>query len=255
MEVEKKLLIFSQLIAFKLVKGGKSIRLIMLRTIKIIAVFLPLLTYAQSYSKEGEARLFIEPPNHSKDSIKGFLLQDLVVITGNEEYLKKLRDARYFVARVYPYAKQASDLIQSYDEELEKLEKNKDKRKYIRKINKELKEEFGDEISDMSITRGKYLVKLIHRETGFTAYSIIKDYKNGLTAMSWQTISILGGANLKTKYDPEGEDWIIEQVMKEVENGTLKLIDRPAKTEVAKEAAKKRNRRNQQEKKKKNSHS
>jgi hypothetical protein len=174
------------------------------------------------------------------DTIRGIVLQDFLVVAENSEYLTNLNKTRYFVARVYPYALQAADLINMYNEELAKLTKESDRRKFIKKANKELKEEFGDEIKDMSITRGQYLVKLIHRETGKTAYSIIKDYKNGFSASSWQTISLIGGANLKLEYDPEGKDWLLEKVIQEVESGTLKLVERPAKTEPAKTATKKR---------------
>ena len=40
------------------------------------------------------------------------------------------------------------------------------KNKYLKRANKMLKEEFGNEIKNMSITRGTYLMKLIFKNTG-----------------------------------------------------------------------------------------
>lgn len=216
----------------------------------ILFLFAPLFTLGQGSVVEKRKKATPDIAQNQKDTIKGYLLEDVVITADNSEYLSNLASARYFIARVYPYARQAADLIESYDEKLATLEKEREKRKFIRQANKELREEFGDEIRDMSITRGRYLVKLIHRETGKTAYSIIKEYKNGVSALSWQTLGALGGANLKIEYDPEGEDWIVEQVMKEIEDGTLKIVERPAKTEAAKTATKNRKERARKKRKK-----
>ena len=54
-----------------------------------------------------------------------------------------------------------------------------------------LKNEFGDEIKQMSITRGSYLMKLICYNTGLTAYDIIKTYRGSGNAFWFQALCLL----------------------------------------------------------------
>ena len=65
------------------------------------------------------------------------------------------------------------------------------------------------------------LIKLIDRECQQNSYDLIRIYRGGFTAFFWQGIAYLFGANLKTEYDPEGEDRSIEQVIRLVKAGQL----------------------------------
>jgi hypothetical protein len=109
----------------------------------------------------------------------------------------------------------------------------------------------------MSIDEGQYLIKLVHRECGITAYEVITKYLGGTKTFMWQTLSRLGGADLKLKYDPEGDDVVMEDIMKKVEKGEIKIkklkIDPDAieKKEAAEAAAKRLKK--DEKKKKKNS--
>jgi hypothetical protein len=53
----------------------------------------------------------------------------------------------------------------------------------------ELRKEFTDPLTNLSIYQGKVLMKLINRETGNNCYNIIKEYKGGFTARFYQTVA------------------------------------------------------------------
>jgi hypothetical protein len=73
----------------------------------------------------------------------------------------------------------------------------------------------------MTITQGRLLIKLIDRETQNTSYVLIKDYRGKLSAAFWQGIARIFGTNLKSEYDPEGEDALIESIIQEIDAGRL----------------------------------
>lgn len=68
----------------------------------------------------------------------------------------------------------------------------------------------------MYVGQGKVLIKLLYRETGSTAYDIIKEMKTGANARFWQTLSFFFDGNLKSKYDPYGIDAEMEEYVKVV---------------------------------------
>lgn len=86
---------------------------------------------------------------------------------------------------------------------------------------KELEDEFGNDIRDLTFSQGKILIKLIYRETGNSSFEIVKELRGGFTAFIFQTLASLFGYNLKTTYDPEGEDQAIEKVVQMIEAGAF----------------------------------
>jgi len=67
----------------------------------------------------------------------------------------------------------------------------------------------------MSRTEGQILVKLIHRQTGTTAFDLIKELRNGLRAFMYNTTASMFDISLKREFDPlnEKEDYLIEDVL------------------------------------------
>lgn len=160
------------------------------------------------------------------------------------DFEKQWRRTVYFVTRVYPYAKIIDSITIKYDKDIAELQNAKGKKRKIKKYNKKLKKdiskEYKLEIKNMSVTRGEYLAKLTHRETDKTLYQLIKKYKNGTNAFFWQTImKIYGGANLKSKYDAK-EDWMIALVLKEIEEGKIRIIPRNYQKKLLQQQEKKK---------------
>ena len=125
----------------------------------------------------------------------------------------RLRNAVYVT---YPYAKRAGIVFNDINKH---IAGNADKdfiKKYINSREKELKKEFTDPLTNLSVYQGKVLMKLINRETGNNVYDILKEYKGGFTARFWQTIAFFFGSNLKQPYDAKGADAEIEAIVKEV---------------------------------------
>ena len=88
-------------------------------------------------------------------------------------------------------------------------------------LKKMFSEIMKDDMRDMTITQGRLLIKLIDRETQNTSYTLIRQYRGGLTAAFWQGIARIFGTNLKEEYDPYGEDALIELIVNEIEAGRL----------------------------------
>jgi len=73
----------------------------------------------------------------------------------------------------------------------------------------------------LTFTQGKILIKLIDRETSNTSYELIRQYRGKISAIFWQGIARIFGANLKSTYDPRGDDYLIEHIVREIEAGRL----------------------------------
>jgi len=117
-------------------------------------------------------------------------------------------------ARVYPYALASGGLKRQVDSTLNARHyKGLRKQMYMDAIQDQLFKDFEGALHSMTITQGALLLKLIARETGLSSYDIIHDYKNRVAAGFWQAIAKLFDNDLKSKYDPEGADKDIEELV------------------------------------------
>ncbi len=119
------------------------------------------------------------------------------------------------VYKTYPYAKIASERLTILKKNMDKLKTEKEKRKYFKIVEDYMENEFEAQLKKLSRKQGQILVKLIHRQTGFTTYSLIKEYKSGWKAFWSNNTARLFDIKLKTKYDPYtvAEDLTIEGIL------------------------------------------
>lgn len=122
---------------------------------------------------------------------------------------------------VYPYAKLAGIKLREYEQELLAAESDRERRQIMKKAEDEIHEQFGDDLRKLTFTQGKILLKLIDRETGEASYDLVKDLRGSFTAFFYQAFARIWGFNLKDRYDPEGEDELIEQIVQLIEQGRL----------------------------------
>jgi hypothetical protein len=127
----------------------------------------------------------------------------------------------YNVKRVYPYALIVRDKMKDVNAELEKLPGDRERKKYIKDVEKQVFRDYEDDMRNMTFTQGKLLIRLIDRETENTSYDLIKVYRGSISAAFWQGIARLFGTNLKEEYDPTGDDFLIEMIIYEIESGRL----------------------------------
>ena len=125
------------------------------------------------------------------------------------------------IKKVYPYALMVRVKLNKVNEDLKNITDEKERKKYIRNVEKDVFGEYEDDIRDMTISQGKLLIKLIDRETQNTSYVLIRDYRGKFTAAFWQGIARIFGTNLKEEYDAYGEDALIEAIINEIEAGRL----------------------------------
>ncbi|MBA7573799.1 hypothetical protein ES708_15597 [subsurface metagenome] len=123
--------------------------------------------------------------------------------------------------KVYPYAKLARKRLREMEKHMMTLESDRGKRKYINRVEEELKEEFEDDLRQMTFSQGRLLIKLIDRETGETTFNWIKELKGSFSAFFWQAIARIFGSNLKTEFDTLGEDRIIDEILILIEMGII----------------------------------
>lgn len=125
----------------------------------------------------------------------------------------RLRNAVYVT---YPYAIQASAIINEVNARLVHLPDKRKRAVYLKSKEAEVKKKFADPVTSLSIYQGKVLMKLINRETNNNCYEIIKEYKGGFSARFWQTVAWIFSSSLKQEYDPKGEDREMESIVREV---------------------------------------
>ena len=136
--------------------------------------------------------------------------------------LRRYRRLVEAVKKVYPIAQIAKAKMATMEEELRRLPTKKAQKEYIKQVYHEIKDEYTPVLKHMTRTQGRVLLKLIDRETEYTAYEVLKEFRGGFVAGFWQGVSKIFGQNLKSEYDKEGEDRMIEQIVIYYEAGLLR---------------------------------
>jgi len=117
--------------------------------------------------------------------------------------------------KVYPYARLASERLLKLNDRLNGIKSKRGKRKYTKRVEKFLEQEFKEELKKLTRSEGRILIKLIHRETGSTAYSLVKTLRTGWKAFIYQTTAKMFEIDLKKEYNPSNnsEDYKIENIV------------------------------------------
>jgi len=151
-------------------------------------------------------------------------IDEVVVIYRDPKSQAKLRRD---VLRAYPYALRVASAVQQINDHTDDIKKKRHKKRYLKKKEEILKKEFEENMKDLTKTQGRYMVRLIHRETDIVVYDMIKDYKGGLNATFWQLIAKKFDSDLKAVYEPNNTDHIdyeIEQIVSGVSNFYVQRI-------------------------------
>lgn len=175
--------------------------------------------------KDGKKMILVNVFIQDGDTIPIFHMPAITVVAKghSKAFLRKYAKLKRRIIKVYPYANVASKLLDEYEADLVELENKKDKKKYLKKAEKKLKEEFEGVLRDMTVSEGRILIKLIDRETQRTSYQLVNELRGGASAFMWQGVARLFGSNLKVKYDPLDEDFLMESIVIKIERGEIEL--------------------------------
>ena len=126
--------------------------------------------------------------------------------------------------KVYPYAKLAAERLESLNERISNLKSKRKRKKYTRMVQKYIEGEFAEKLKKFTITEGQILIKLIHRQTGETAFELIKYLRSGWRAFWYNNTASLFNMSLKFPFDPKTseEDYLIEDILqRQFQSGRL----------------------------------
>lgn len=133
----------------------------------------------------------------------------------NEAERRRYLILRHKTHKVYPYAKLASERLVELNSRLDQIKGRRDQKRYTKIVQNYIEEQFSAELKKLTRTEGQILVKLIHRQTGNTAFDLIKDLKSGWRAFWYNTTASMFDISLKKEFDPETdqEDYLIEDIL------------------------------------------
>lgn len=147
-------------------------------------------------------------------------LSEVIVFGGERKFVSEEARKQYLllksrVKRVYPYAKLAADRLHIMEQTMDTMKSKRAKKIYTKRTQKYVEERFTEELKKLSRSQGRILVKLIHRQTGRTAYQLVKDLRNGWNAFMYNSTAWLYDISLKTEYNPAevSEDLLIEEIL------------------------------------------
>lgn len=156
------------------------------------------------------------------------LFQPLNFQTQNE--LRNYLILRNRTLKVYPYAKMAGERFEILSNRLDLIDKKSHRKRYIKRVEKHIFNELEDELKNLSRSQGRILIRLVYRQTGFTAFDLVKDLRSGLRAFLFQTTASLFNLTLKSEFDPinNKEDYMIEYILQRAHaDGIIELQSTP----------------------------
>ena len=105
------------------------------------------------------------------------------------DYLKYLKFKRY-AAKVYPYAKEAIKIFREMEYATQNM-KRRQRKKYIKELEKELEVQFEEPLKKLTKLQGKIMIKMIEKETDETMFNLLKSIKGRFAAWSYHNLSLI----------------------------------------------------------------
>lgn len=136
-----------------------------------------------------------------------------------EFYWRTVRDVR----KTLPYAKLAfATLCETY-EYIRTIPDKKKREAHLKRLEKDIFNQYKPAIKKMTKTQGKVMLKLINRETHQSTFNIVKAFLGSFRAGFWQTFGRFFGINIKQSWKPKKvkEDAIIDRIATLIEQGAL----------------------------------
>lgn len=125
------------------------------------------------------------------------------------------------VKKVLPLAKLAKyTIIETYDY-LGTLPDKRAREEHMERVEAGLKQQYTPMLKRLTRSQGRLLVKLIDRECNQTGYSIARAFIGSFKANLYQAMAFCFGQSLTKRYDPDGDDFYTERVVRLVESGQL----------------------------------
>lgn len=171
-------------------------------------------------------RLLVRATVLDGDTIPYFVLKSVKIVTTwsllSKEEIRKNQKLIRNVKKTLPYAKEAKLRLQQLDQELATMPPKK-RNAYIKEVEQEILDDFEDELTSLTVSQGKILMKLVDRETGSSTYSLISELRGSLRASFYQSFARMFGVNIKQRYDPahNKDDELLERVVRSVEQGRI----------------------------------
>lgn len=123
-------------------------------------------------------------------------------IFANDTDLYRYNQLKHYVSTVMPYVNTAVKLFKEINDETVSMNR-KNKKRYIKSREREIRESFEDKLKTLNITQGRLLVKIINRQLDINCFDIIRELKNPVSAAYYQTWAVLNGINLNENYKAE----------------------------------------------------
>ncbi len=150
------------------------------------------------------------------------LVLDEVLLVKEPTFNSKEARRRYYILRrkvlkVYPYAVIAGNKLDSLNLLLEDIKGRRKKKRFIKKFQNYLEDNFEEKLKKLTRSEGQILSKLMYRETGMSTYDLISEYRSGWNAFWWNIAANYYDISLKTPYAPEEdeEDKLIESILRQ----------------------------------------
>lgn len=140
-----------------------------------------------------------------------FQLTSIEVMSREEK--RTYRKYRRYALKVYPYALDAIKIFREVEYATNNMKPRK-RKKYIKKLSKDLKREFEDPLKNLTRTQGLILMRMIEKELDTPMFYLIKDLRGGASSFYWNTTAKLYGYDLKRGYI-EGDDKIMDAVLQD----------------------------------------
>ena len=160
--------------------------------------------------------------NINEKKTKNILLDEIILNSDSSYPYSKSQyiSLKRRVLKVSPYADSIVILVKNIDREIFFLDKKRHSRRYIRKKQKELIDDFYEDISSLTRKEGVILCKIIYRNLEISAYDLIRKYRGKIHAFFWQSLSKVYDGDLKTDFDPNHniEDEFIDLILLEKRN-------------------------------------
>lgn len=146
--------------------------------------------YSAIITAEGDTLILADIPNISVTAPREF---------ASVEEKRKYYKFRRYATKVYPYAKEAIKIFKEVEYAKANLSRRK-RKKEIKRLESELKQEFEEPLSKLTKLQGKIMIKMIEKELGQSMFQLIRGVKGRFAAFYWNNASKLYSYDLKEGY-------------------------------------------------------